>query len=46
MKGSPQLVLAQAIGIKRMSQEHADAHENEERRHDLGHSLPPCIAMP
>ena len=38
--------LAQAIGIERVGQEHADADEDEERRHDLGHSLPPCIAMP
>jgi hypothetical protein len=38
--------LAQAIGVKCVGQEYADADENEERRHDLGHSLPPCVAMP
>jgi hypothetical protein len=29
-----------------MSQEHADADEDEECGHDLSHSLPPCVAMP
>ena len=38
--------LAQPIGIKCVRQEHADADEDEECRHDLGHSLPPCVAMP
>ena len=38
--------LAQAIGVECMGQEHANADEDEERRHDFGHSLPPCIVMP
>jgi hypothetical protein len=38
--------LAQAIGVKRMGQEYADADEDEECRHDLGHSFPPCTIMP
>ena len=29
-----------------MREEDADADEDEECCHDLGHSLPPCIAMP
>jgi hypothetical protein len=38
--------LAQTIRVKGVGQENADADENEECRHDLGHSLPPCVAMP
>jgi hypothetical protein len=38
--------LAQAIGVKRVGQEYAKANEDEECRHDLGHNLPPCVAMP
>ena len=38
--------LAQAIGIKCVGKEDADADEDEECRYDFGHSLPPCIAMP
>jgi hypothetical protein len=38
--------LAQAIGVKCMRQEYADADEEEECRHDLGHGFPPCVAMP
>jgi hypothetical protein len=38
--------LTQAIGVKCMSQEYADADEDEECCHDLGHNLPPCVEMP
>lgn len=38
--------LAQAIGIKGMSQEDADADEGEEGCYDLDHSFPPCVEMP
>jgi hypothetical protein len=38
--------LAQAIGVKCVRQEYADAGEDEECRHDFSHSLPPCVAMP
>ena len=37
---------AHAIGVERVSEEHADAEEREERRHDLGHRRPPIAAVP
>jgi hypothetical protein len=38
--------LAQAIGIKSMGQEDANADEGEDGCYDLGHSLPPNVEMP
>jgi hypothetical protein len=38
--------LAQAIGIKGMGQEDADADEGEEGCYDLDHSFPPRVEMP
>ena len=35
-----------AIGVEGVSEEHADAEEREERRHDLGHGRPPIAAVP
>jgi hypothetical protein len=41
-----QRLLAQPISVKGVREEHANADEDEECRHYLGHSFPPCVAMP
>jgi hypothetical protein len=35
-----------AISVEGVSEEHADAEECKERRHDLGHGRPPIAAVP
>jgi len=35
-----------AIGVEGVSEEHADAEECKERRHDLGHGRLPIAAVP
>ena len=38
--------LAHSIHVKRVGEENAYAEENARRCDDLGHSFPPCLAMP